>query len=1043
MRKIYIVVCGKKVSNKGGIGISNISQTTKINKIVWKNEKFRNICSKAIIMSDITKISVKLVFISLFCLLLILNPVLAGCGDYNIINVEYPKEVEYNQNFNVTITVKSVGNRAIVEKVSVRVKVGLNNSNRDNYNPFESDKSDYVFPKQKRDFNVSYVNFDGLYDEGFEKWKRSDSRKWNKSWIEVVLVVKGSECPRPKKIYSIILKKPPYPPKLSVEYNNSMRPGEILFDYIIDRNDLNKYIREKRIGDISGKHYLKLEVYNFSVGEYESKGVVTFDDSEDVRWLGVKLKSDNFERLEGKCRIIINNKTTLCYSKPVIFESFKELEATPPTGKPNNRFTFKVTFKSSICEKIKLLVYNYTSKSWDVYGEKIYNKPGEEVQLEWEDVILNENNLNRSHDGMYKFVSMLLESNETEGPFYDFNFTITNFTVTPKRGLYSDEYKYSVDVFSERPLDLELRVTSPSGEEINKFAKYSNTNHLENISWKIKFEKRAEGNVTAIVYAYYKGEKINRAETHEPYVGIAEFRNNTIKPKIGTRDTNFLFCIECRAAEGISDHVYLEVYDSKGNRDKQINLSNVSPNWKKFCFNYVPKNVDLGATKYRFSVANTYSEEYEGPMVVEEILSNFQVNPDNGTNQTEFTFKVYPSIKPIEIINETYNITLQLSVDKINWIDVMEKPYDKCVVFQNISIDSLNLADKSKIISEWKQKGTLYWRIRGYVTNSNIVETKWDIDLKFLNHSFSPKKAWWNDSLFFTTTLSAKANGFVELQLKTDNGNILNLTILRKEYNNTPNNQTFNWTINLEKLGKKEYEGKVKYRFIFYWGDTKIESRWYDGPTLYKHLKVNVTSASVYPASGYSGCLPKYFEPIVYHYCINLSANKNTIVKLIVISPSGKRLEMNGKEYTRGKSKEIIWESKENQSLTYNELGTWTYVVNCSYFDPKQNRFVEKEYYRCNGPRVYAFLNNFTIEPKYVKDGMLMYGDKINISFDVKSVDNISVTLYILTQGKKHRVDSRNVHMNTTTKLYFLNIDPIKYLKNTGSFSFLLGVNRW
>ena len=999
----------------------------------------------------------KLVYLTILVIILsalYLCPVSAlficDCSSFIIENVTIePSKIYYNQNFNVSVVIRNNCKWSIAIPIEVKLIVGLNESDRNRC--LSKGSKMLVIPKHSTNkTEFSGVNFNGLYDPEFEKWKinNSDNKPWTKAWIEVEIIVLNEHC---KGYFKTIgLHKPPSPPNVIVNYNNSKCPETVLFDYIIDGQKLLRYL--ENLPEPKTKADLELKVYNFQQCKYESKGFRSFNGTEEyIKWSGIELKPDNFGSIEenekaSRFQIVIDNKGVWTYDKPIIYENFSDMRVYPGKGRAAQKFKFSLTFNSTICEKIRLLVYNYMSNKWDYYDERIYNTPRKKSNLIW-NVKLSTHHLDSTHDAKYKFESMFFESEEKHGPFYDFDYSISNVSVSPTSGLLSDGYTYSIDINSERELSVTLKVRPPNSDKWISFEtkKYSETNKWKTLKWTVTpFENvKNSGNAKYCFEIRYKNVIIDDPSYDGPCVDFAVFRNASVTPKFGTKNTTYKFCVECRASE--NEQIILYVLDSnRMKRIEKVSDKKTNKTWSTFCFilpNF-PIESALGNTTFYFELKNrrARSEECKGPTLIDENLSNFKVEPCKGTNQTDFTFEIYPSIKPK--LNESYNLTLQLSMNKIDWIDVIEKPYKKYVVFQNVSIDSLNLTNKSEIISEWKQKGTLYWRIRGYATTSKIVETKWDIDLKFLNHSFSPKKAWWNDTLLFTTTLSAKANGFVELQLKTDNGNILNLMIPRKEYNNTPNNQTFNWTINLEKLGKKEYEGKVKYRFIFYWGDTKIESRWYDGPTLYKHLKVNVTSASVYPASGYSGCLPKYFEPIVYHYCINLSANKNTIVKLIVISPSGKRFEMNGKEYTRGKSKEIIWESKENQSLTYNELGTWTYVVNCSYFDPKQNRFVEKEYYRCNGPRVYAFLNNFTIEPKYVKDGMLMYGDKVNISFDIKSVDNISVTLYILTQGEKHRVDSRNVRMNTTTKLYFLNIDPIKYLKNTGSFSFSVEVSR-
>ena len=808
----------------------------------------------------------------------------------------------------------------------------------------------------------------------------------------------------------------------NVEYNETGCPDKLLFDY-------NVKVWQ------NANNTIDLQVFNYSTYRFESKGTrncTTLFANHTLKWPCINLNRNNLATdLKGQYSFVVvgGREYSSTYPGPKITEKFYEPDVKPREGTNSDVFDYSITINANICDKIEFQVYNYTSGEWDLKGTRInYTTPGKNQTLEWHNIRLNPHQFDQYNDSRYRFVG-ISKSSEYEGPFWPIGLKWRNHDVTPKRGLYNYKFNYSVEVNSTKEIAVKLRVYYPhEGEAIisDNIKRYTNRSNWEPIYWNNTqpFVKEDEGTAAYKFEFYYKGAKINETEIYYgPDIGIADFKNSSAEPGIGTRETEFTYSIEVKAVK--SDYLTLKVYDSEWNFiSEKIHENKTTTDWKLFkfeniMFTKVPP-ASLGVAHYVFLTGKETKISFNGPEIIEEKFGKLFVDPKEGTNYTLFNFSIELNT------SKPRNVTLWAKCDDGEWMEVESKPIVS--EWETIKFSVKTPCDTFKEVC---------WKCKGIVSESEINCTKWDIGLNWINTSFSPTEGWWNDTFNFSVNLSANVPGDVELKVKCKDWK----SVRNKSYDNAPNPQMLKWE-NV-RICNSSYEGNTSYSFTFYWGNTRYPSSFYSGPKLFIPINISISSNVVPNESIYyieNDIMQKYFKneniPF-FNYCSNVSAAKDTSIKLIIVDPLGEVIKYEEKKYYAPGVKPLKWATEASNFKRLN-VGMWNY--NFSYYDARYGWGDYREKFK--GPELIAVLRDFDIEP----EPPLLYGESCNVKASVNGSRDFNITLELcnLTSSCKSVQNGTKIYKSSggEKKLVWEDIKPWETFRSDDKLLFNLDVTR-
>jgi hypothetical protein len=835
-------------------------------------------------------------------------------------------------------------------------------------------------------------------------------------------------------------------------------------------NELLSFDYEVSVWGDMVKDNIKLEVYNYSLRDWEQKGIrnyTTPGKSQKLRWESINISCDHFDGnpLSGKYRFVGSYKTSSNITGPVIEEKFYTLKVTPKEGTNTDTFNYNVTVNANVSDKIMLQVKNHTTNLWDTKGTREYRTPNINETLIWHSIKLNSHELNRFNDSMFRFEGNCGANSSEEGfrlPIWPINPVFRNLSVIPDRGFYSDNFNYSVDVKAEKNGTVNLSIFCPDGRLLCEPEQdYNRTPEWQTLNWSVQNFNGCEVKTGAARYRFefrYKGSEIINRTEEGPYIWIAKFENERVEPELGTDGTRFNYRINVTAAHEGTVELLTKCpegtqWATKGKKGYDTPKTTKTLKWTQIelaCDNF-------GKTEYKFRFEPEFvdSVNYPGPEIIEEKISDFSVFPNKGTDTTKFNFSATVSSTKVG----TIPVLLQVSPDRAAWLNVSSRTYDnvrpgeRIPIFFTVRIDDANLTQdqKEELILKWNTTGVgvIYWRITGLFSQSSIITTNWAIDQEWHNWSCTPEEGWWNETFYnFNVTVSAGVSGVVELWLKTNTSYLLGT----KEYRKKGGPEDYNWRVNLGNVIEAEYEGETEYEFIFKWGDAENKSGWIKGPKLYKGLAINISDYTVYPASKYNyifsdGDVLNHFTldessqiEAVLKYRVNVSANKDTDITLVTIDPSGKEAELETKQYTGPEREELNWTVKLED--IEQSLGTWAYSFEYSYYDPDEQRVVTERCSEKEGPEINAILRNFAIVPEYIVEYReIQYGDTFNVSCDVtgtKGTKAFNVTLIFFCNGKRHEVGTLTYGGEGKEELEWTDINIRNYDKHCTGF--LLGM---
>lgn len=376
---------------------------------------------------------------------------------------------------------------------------------------------------------------------------------------------------------------------------------------------------------------------------------------------------------------------------------------------------------------------------------------------------------------------------------------------------------------------------------------------------------------------------------------------------------------------------------------------------------------------------------------------------------------------------------MSVSCDDGPWKVIGSENYTKdgwkTLNFTNIRLSLFNLSFNA----------SANFTFEGIVNKSKNITIPYDINLSWRNNSCT-SKGWCNETFNYSIEVKAEKEGEVELQIKCEEDD-WEPKGKRQIYNKTSEWQAMNWTNISKPCG--EYEGNTSYKFVFYLGGKKNnETTPYTGPKLFIPINISFNNPTVKPEGGciYSESdALKYFKiDKIFNYSVNMWANKNTTVKLIVTDPYGNKLGFERKEYaTPGQGKYFFW-NISSEELKIQSFGIWNYTFNYTYYDPHEDKEINKTWIWENetdgeGPEIYAVLSNLSIDPKYiVESGKIRYGDTFNVSYDVNGTKNLNITLLLIFDDKMEELRVREYTppgKKDTHNPKWKNIDIWKYGK--------------
>ena len=588
---------------------------------------------------------------------------------------------------------------------------------------------------------------------------------------------------------------------------------------------------------------------------------------------------------------------------------------------------------------------------------------------------------------------------------------LENASVSPPEGNWSDYFNYSVAVRFYERIEIKLWIYHPAEhdwiscgiQEYNKSGGGGQT-----LWWNVRpFDHNCAGESSSYKFIWdgivlnidgkerFFGPRFGDGgpcptPTPPPLVG---FKNESVEPEIGASETKFFYSVIMNATkEGIA---CLEIQCLPGGYFKPVGCYDYNGNdelvpykWNVTSEEYCDK--EIGEGKYRFYFQDDTGTKipsmvYEGPEVIIEQFTNFSVNPDKGLNTTFFNFNV--DVNSTKRGNIT--VTLQVRPDKVDWMNVTNKSYEndrpgKTVPINfNISIDTSDIPEKENLISEWRKNEVIEWRVKGLIKESSTINTTYDIGLTWHDSSFSEEEGWWNDSFNFTVNVSADINGSVELKVKCEDWK----SVGNWSYNNTPNPQILSWES--VRVCEKRYEGSTSYNFTFHCGDIQYSSPIYDGPEVFIPLNLSLENGTVEPEKGgYYNFTDGYFRNTtkpLFDYSIEVTADKETTLKLVLIDPDGDKHEIEEKcDYNKtppGQPQECSWRMIEQPA---REIGMWNYTF--SYYDTRYGwKTYEKTF---EGPEIIAVFENYTVDPDPYE-----FGEKVDVTVCMRGTKAMNVTL--------------------------------------------------
>jgi hypothetical protein len=730
------------------------------------------------------------------------------------------------------------------------------------------------------------------------------------------------------------------------------------------------------------KDSIELKVYNYTLRDWEEKGIRNYTkpgEDQKLKWENIILSSDYFDDdLRGKYQLVGKYKTSEIIG-PVIEEKFYDLRVTPTEGENNVTFNYSVTVNANINDKIVLQVKNHTTNLWKTKGTRDYTTPNINETLTWQGIKLNSHELNRFNDSMFRFVGICgAESSEKGLPIWPIKPVFRNPSVKLERGLYSENFYYSVDVKAEKTGTVNLSIFCPDGILLYETKLgYNKAPEWQTLNWTVQNFNGCDVKTGDAGYRFgfwYKRNEIINLTGEKPYIGIAKFENEKVEPELGTYGTLFNYTINVTAAD-VGDVELL----TKCPGGTQWATKNEQPyDTRKITKTLTWSRIELPCDKcgdaeykFRFIQGDVPSEIYTGPELIEEEFGALIVAPENGTNHTPFNFSIaFNTSKP-------QNVTLWASYDEGDWELVESKP----VVSKRETIIFSNITPR-------KEFKSIEWKCKGIVSESEITRTNWDIGLVWLNRNVSPKEGWWYDKFNFSVSLSANVPGDVVLMVKEEDSNEW-MAVGTEPYTDSPNPQTLTWEN--ERIFNNAYEGSTSYNFTFYWGKIAYADTHSDGPKLFIPLNISILSADVIPNEG---VLYNFKDDIFsdnsnkrFNFSITMTAEKPTTVKLVLVDPEGNKHTINDDrkcEYTaEDQSLNCSWTMIELPSV--EDVGEWEHTY--SYYDTRFGWNMPEEIFK--GPDIIAVFNSYTLDPA----PPIPYGEVCNVTICMSGIKKMDVTL--------------------------------------------------
>ena len=758
------------------------------------------------------------------------------------------------------------------------------------------------------------------------------------------------------------------------------------------------------------KDSIKLKVYNYSLRDWEEKGIRNYTTpgiDQKLKWESINLSRDYFDGkpLRGKYRFVGKyNKSEII--GPRIEEKFYDLGVTPTQGKNNRTFNYSVTVNANIYDKIELQVKNHTTDQWDSKGTRDYTTPNINETLTWHNIQLNTHELNRHNDSRFKFKGNCgAESSEEGLPIWPIYPVFRNSSVKPERGLYSENYDYSVDVKAEKNGIVNLSIFCPDGILLHETKlDYNKAPLWQTLNWSGLNFNRCDvktGDAGFRFGFWYNGSEIINRTKEGPYIGIAKFENEAVEPEIGTKGTLFNYTINVSAAHGGTVELLIKCPEGThwdtGGEKKYDSTSGIR---KTLTWTRIKLPCDFcGKAEYmfKFESGHVLSENYTGPEIIEEEFGELIVTPEKGTNYTPFNFSVdFTTSKP-------RNVTLWARYDEGVWELVESKPVAskrETILFSNIT--------SRKVFKE------IEWKCKGIVNESEINCTPWDIGLKWLNRSFSPEEGWWYEAFDFSVRVSASVPGDVVLMIKEEDSNEWMAVGNNRPYTDSPNPQTLTWEN--ERISNNPYKGNTHYNFTFYWGKTGYADNSSYGPKLFIPLNISSLSSSVIPNDGVLYNFKDYIfsdnSNTLFNFSISVTADDNTTLKLVLFDPDGNEHLITEKECNYATPHQPFKCSWSGIELPSGQLNTWNYTF--EYYD--ERLFYDTGYgwnmfnKTFEGPNLVAVFEEYHSSPNLEPDG-ITWGELVNVTVCMNGTEEMDITL------EAHNVDPYSQDYNNWTEI--------------------------
>lgn len=443
------------------------------------------------------------------------------------------------------------------------------------------------------------------------------------------------------------------------------------YPYLFNKYENRLNVNAHTIGHVTfDVNFHSPEIYKGSFGKWAS------DKNDTSLWTKAWYSATITPLVGRSIPPLVNYEGRPQLCKP--FFEFKKARVNPTQGSNKDHYSYEVTVVGNYGDNISLQVGPSRDGPWTDLGSKEYTTPNVPQALIWDN-----NSLDFDFNIAYYKFSGRRSSTVFDGPFWPVEVDYRNDSVTPKRGLSSMPFSYSLDVNASKKIDVGLNVFDVSSKafKLAGRASYKNTSQWEKVEWTNVQPSEiftSEGRSNYYFSFYYPESEVPFLSTYDksrkyfpgPDLVLVEFDNATVTPENGSLLTPYNYSIEVKTALPKAD-VELQTSDPGSSVWNSCGIFTYDGSDNSLSWTNVKVDGESdGLARYRFLCGASSSDVYIGPRIGFTAIKGM-VEPSNGS--LYFTTPLDGSISSVY----TYIYTAEINqVQGKEPIDIRLEIYD-------------------------------------------------------------------------------------------------------------------------------------------------------------------------------------------------------------------------------------------------------------------------------------------------------------------------------------------------------------------------------